>query len=79
MNAPQISTTAPQVVITDRQHAIARSFVIHNLEELLCWSDLDELLGDPFIPLERHEHAAERERWGLGEIEGVPLRGHAPH
>lgn len=58
--------------ITDEQHAIARAYVIANIDELLFWSDLAEILEQPFVRLER-DHPAEQEVRELAKIEGIPL------
>lgn len=66
-------TSPTTLTITDEQHVIARAYVIANIEELLCWNDLAELLAEPFIRPE-HDHPGEREVHQLAKIEGIPLR-----
>lgn len=71
MSIPMVHESIP--TITDEQHAIARAYVTENLEELLCWSDLAELLDEPFLRPER-DHPFEHEVHQLAKIEGIPLR-----
>lgn len=66
-------TDPTTLTITDEQHAIARAYVLANIEELLFWNDLAELLAEPFIRPE-HDHPAEREVHQLAKIEGIPLQ-----
>lgn len=66
-------TKPTTLTITDEQHAIAREYIVDNIEELLCWSDLAEILEQPFLRPER-DHPTEREVHQLGKIEGIPLR-----
>lgn len=66
-------TTPTPSPITDEQHAIARAYVVENIEDLLYWSDLAELLEEPFHRPER-DHPDEWEMPRLVEIEGIPLR-----
>ncbi|NIG66711.1 hypothetical protein [Microbacterium sp. Be9] len=66
-------TDPTTLTITDEQHAIARAYVIANIEELLYWSDLAELLAEPFLCPER-DHPAERAVHQLAKIEGIPLQ-----
>lgn len=61
------------LTITDEQHAIARAYVTQNIDDLLYWVDLDELLEQPFTRPER-DHPAESEVCALAMIEGIPLR-----
>lgn len=71
MSIPPVHDLMP--AITDGQHAIARAYVTENLEELLCWSDLTELIEEPFLRPER-DHPSEHEVCQLAKIEGIPLR-----
>ena len=68
-----LTTPSETLAITDEQHAIARAYVTESIEELLCWSDLAELLAEPFSRPER-DHPSEREVHQLAKIEGIPLR-----
>lgn len=71
-----MSTPTPPAVlpaITEEQHAIARAYIAENIDDLLYWCDLAELLEQPFVRPER-DHPAAHEVNQLAKIEGIPLR-----